>query len=79
MLRRKHKRTDHLSNESFSYSRVESSTKPDSFQEDSVDVDDVDAGEKPWSADEKKIFEDQMESLQDQLIATIMENQKLSL
>ena len=44
-------------------------------------VDDVDADEQPssWSSDDKKIFEDQLESLQDQLIATMMENQKLGL
>ena len=47
----------------------------------SLDVD-VDVDEKSsasWSTDDKKIFEDQLESLQDQLIATMMENQKLGL
>ena len=92
MLRRKHKKTDgHSNNGSFSYSRVQSlDTRSESLQEEnealnlsssipnSTDVD-PDTDEKPasWSADEKKIFEDQLDALQDQLIATMMENQKL--
>lgn len=87
MLRRKHKKTDaHSNNGSFSYSRVQSaSMRSESLQEEnevlssSIDVPDQDTDEKPalWSADEKKIFEDQLDALQDQLIATMMENQKL--
>lgn len=88
MLRRKLRKSDnHPSSESFSYSRVESSTRSDSpqnrdAQNDNVLSNSVDIDEKPavsWSAEEKKIFEDQLESLQDQLIATMMENQKLGL
>ena len=87
MLRRKHKKTDnHSSNGSFSYSRVESSVRSDSLQEENEVLSssiDVDVDEKPahasWNVDDKKIFEDQLEALQDQLIATMMENQKLGL
>ena len=87
MLRRKHKKTDgHSSNGSFSYSRVESvDMRSSSLQEENevlASSIDVEADEKPaahasWSSDDKKIFEDQLETLQDQLIATMMENQKL--
>jgi len=82
MLRRKIKKNDsHSSNGSFSYSRVEAS---DSLQEKNVVLSNsVDLAEDDklasWSAEEKKIFEDQLESLQEQLIATMMENQKLGL
>ena len=92
MLRRKHKKTDaQSSNGSFSYSRVQSADmRSQSLQEEnevrdevlssSIDVD-PDTDEKPaaasWSAEEKKIFEDQLDALQDQLISTMMENQKL--
>lgn len=82
MLRRKFRKTDNnVTNGSFSYSKVEGavSTK-DSLQEDASNVEaDIDVDERSsWSADEKKIFEDQLESLQDQLIASMMENQKLA-
>lgn len=90
MLRRKFKKSDNHSNDgSFSYSKVESAASSDSTRDglqeenvvlsNSVDVD-VDLDEKSgssWSADDKKIFEDQLESLQEQLIASMMENQKL--
>ena len=81
MLRRKTKKSDSQSNGSFSYSRVEASN---SLQEESILLPnsvnvDVAEDDKPvsWSAEEKKIFEDQLESLQEQLIATMMDNQKL--
>ena len=80
MLRRKKKADGHSSNGSFSYSRVESVMKSQGENEvitNSIDVDtDVKLGAS-WNANDKKIFEDQLESLQDQLIATMMENQKL--
>lgn len=81
MLRRKFRKTDNnVTNGSFSYSKVEGavSTK-DSLQEGANNVEaDIDVDERSsWSADEKKIFEDQLESLQDQLISSMMENQKL--
>lgn len=78
MLRRKLKKTN-------DHSRVEDSVRSSSFQEESVvlsndvDVDNTDGQPTSWNAEEKKIFEDQLEALQDQLIATMMENQKLGL
>lgn len=92
MLRRKFRKADaHPNNGSFSYSKVEGSMESDSLRDSQLDESavlassldvDVDADEKTstsWSADDKKVFEDQLESLQDQLIATMMENQKLGL
>ena len=92
MLRRKFKKADaHPNNGSFTYSKVESSMEPDSLRDNQLDESavlassldvDVDADEKAsssWSSGDKKVFEDQLESLQDQLIATMMENQKLGL
>ena len=80
MLRRKKKVDGHSSNGSFSYSRVESVMKSQEENEviaNSIDVDTDDRLGATWNAEEKKIFEEQLESLQDQLIATVMENQKL--
>lgn len=85
MLRHKskhHKKESHdkETGETFSYKNLEGSAKSDHISDSditqSMSLTDSQATAS-WSSEEKKVFEDQMESLQDQLIAAMMQNQKL--
>jgi len=66
--------------ENFSYKNLEGSVKSDNISDSditqSMSLTDSQATAS-WNGEERKVFEDQMESLQDQLIAAIMQNQKL--
>jgi len=79
---KQYKRGDHFkeNSENFSYSKLESTTKSDNISDSDI-TQSMSLTESPttssWGEEEKKVFEDQLESLQDQLIAAVMQNQKL--
>ena len=81
-LSKHHKKESHdkETGETFSYKNLEGSAKSDHISDSditqSMSLTDSQATAS-WSGDDKKVFEDQMESLQDQLIAAVLQNQKL--
>ncbi|XP_065909378.1 GRAM domain-containing protein 4-like [Dysidea avara] len=82
-LSKHHKKGDHdkEAGEHFSYNKLDGSVKSDGISDSditqSMSLTDSQATAS-WSSEEKKVFEDQLESLQDQLIASVMQNQKLA-
>ena len=83
-LSKHHKKGDHdkEAGEHFSYNKLDGSVKSDGISDSditqSMSLTDSQATAS-WSSEEKKVFEDQLESLQDQLIASVMQNQKLGI